>query len=158
MNRPGFYRNHPALIVACILFAGLLIALPARAEGPSISVIKSPTCGCCSAWLEHLKANGFTVTSENVNDLYERKDKMKIPAALQSCHTGIVGGYIIEGHVPAADIHRLLNEKPKALGIAVAGMPLGSPGMDMSPTKDPYKVILFTEGGKQTVWNEYKGN
>jgi hypothetical protein len=138
--------------------AALAVAAQAQSAGPRISVIKSKTCGCCGMWLEHLKQNGFTVTSEDVEDLYERKDKMKIPAELQSCHTGVVEGYLIEGHVPAADILRLLKEKPKALGIAVPGMPTGSPGMEMGSKKDAFKVILFTEDGKQTVWNEYKGN
>jgi len=140
------------------LLAFSVLAVAARAENPTISVIKSKTCGCCSMWLEHLKANGFTVKAEDVDDLYERKDKLKIPSALQSCHTGIVDGYVIEGHVPAEDITRLLKEKPKALGLAVPGMPTGAPGMEMGGKKDAYNVILFTEDGKTSLWHAYPGN
>jgi hypothetical protein len=145
-------------IVPAVMLVMAAAVVAARAEGPTISVIKSKTCGCCSMWLEHLKANGFTVKAEDVEDLYERKDKLKIPSELQSCHTGVVDGYIIEGHVPAEDIVRLLKEKPKALGLAVPGMPMGSPGMDMGSKKDAFKVVLFTEDGKTSLWHEYPGN
>ena len=145
-------------VLVLVILVVSALALAARAENPTISVIKSKTCGCCSLWLEHLKAKGFTVKAEDVDDLYERKDKLKIPSELQSCHTGIVEGYVIEGHVPAEDIVRLLKEKPKALGLAVPGMPMGSPGMDMGAKKDAYNVILFTEDGKTSLWHAYPGN
>jgi hypothetical protein len=145
------------ILVLAIFFISAL-ALAARAENPTISVIKSKTCGCCSMWLEHLKANGFTVKAQDVDDLYERKEKLKIPTELQSCHTGVVEGYVIEGHVPAEDIVRLLKEKPKALGLAVPGMPMGAPGMEMGGKKNAYNVILFTEDGKTSLWHAYTGD
>jgi hypothetical protein len=146
------------IVIPAIFFLMSTFMVTAHSEGPKIHVIKSSTCGCCSMWLEHLKTTGFTVTAEDVDDLYERKDKLKIPAELQSCHTGIVGGYVIEGHVPAEDILRLLKEKPKAIGIAAPGMPMGAPGMEMGGKKDAFNVILFTEDGKQSVWAKHAGN
>ncbi|MSO20595.1 MAG: DUF411 domain-containing protein [Acidobacteria bacterium] len=149
-------RLRTILPVLIILLATMSVA--ARAADPEITVYKSKSCGCCSVWLDHLRTNGFQVTAHDVDDLDERKDKAKIPAELRSCHFGIVEVYAIEGHVPAADIHRLLKEKPKALGLAVPGMPMGSPGMDMGSKKDAFKVLLFTMDGKTSVWQAYDGN
>lgn len=158
MGPMSISRRKFAASTVALLGATLLTRVSRAEGGPKMSVIKSASCGCCGMWVEHMKTNGFDLTVENVEDLYERKDKLKIPAELQSCHTGIVDGYIVEGHVPAADVQRLLKERPKALGIAVPGMPTGAPGMEMGSKKDAFKVILFTADGKQSVWNEYKGN
>src|SRR5262245_14270167 len=100
---------------------------------PTVEVYKSPTCGCCSLWVAHLQANGFTVrTSDRDNDdLAAFKATHGVPSAAQSCHTALVNGYVIEGHVPAADVQRLLKERPAVVGIAVPGMPIGSPGMEV---------------------------
>ena len=116
-----------------------------------ILVYKSPTCGCCTAWVDHLNASGFEVTARNVADVSPIKERYGIPARLASCHTGVVGGYAIEGHVPAADIQRLLREKPKGVGLAVPGMPVGSPGME-GARKDRFDVMLVEEGGASRVY------
>lgn len=125
------------------------------AARPTITVYKTAQCGCCQAWVDHLKANGFTVKAINVEDPGAYRDKAGIPRELGSCHTGIVNGYAIEGHVPAADIKRLLAEKPKARGLAVPGMPLGSPGMEAGPRKDPFDVLLVDAAGRDAVFKHY---
>ena len=106
-------------------------AAPAKT---AVAVYKTPTCGCCGKWVEHMQANGFATTVTDLPDLAETKAKHGVPVSLQSCHTSVVGGYVIEGHVPAEDIRRLLREKPAILGLAAPGMPAGSPGMDV-PTR-----------------------
>ena len=126
----------------------LLGATPAATK---IVVYKSPTCGCCTAWVDHLKASGFEVTARDVADVAPIKARYGIPTRLASCHTGLVGAYAIEGHVPAADIQRLLSQKPKAVGLAVPGMPMGSPGME-GPRKDRYDVLLVQAGGATKVF------
>lgn len=138
-----------------IVLAGALgLPLAASAALPAIDVYKSAQCGCCSEWVKHLKANGFTVNAVNVENPSDYRQKAGIPSQLGSCHTGMVGGYGIEGHVPAADIKRLLAEKPKARGLAVPAMPLGSPGME-GPRKDPYDVLLVGTNGSFTVYKHY---
>jgi hypothetical protein len=117
-----------------------------------VQVFKEATCGCCSVWVEHLRRNGFAATSENVADMQTVKDIYKVPAQTRSCHTALVGGYVIEGHVPAAEIHRLLKEKPKVAGLAVPGMPIGSPGME-GPNGRPYDVLTFEKTGKIAVFS-----
>jgi hypothetical protein len=114
-----------------------------RAEsGPTIEVFKSPTCGCCRLWVEHLQASGFAVKVEDVADLSQVKAIAGVPGHLAACHTALVEGYVVEGHAPALAIQRLLDERPEAQGIAVPGMPAGSPGMpDANPER--YDVILF---------------
>lgn len=143
--------KHLSLAIAAFLITIGLMLGSAKASS-SIEVYKSPTCGCCEKWVEHLKENGFTVTVHNDPQIMPIKKKQGVPEGLQSCHTAIVDGYTIEGHVPATDIKRLLTEKPKAKGLAVGGMPLGSPGMEMDDRKEPYNVILFDEAGKQTIF------
>lgn len=131
-----------------------LLAAPSTA--PVVEVYKSEWCGCCEAWIDHLKANGFTVKAKNVRDTGEYRKKFGIPNDLGSCHTGVVQGYGIEGHVPAADIKRLLVERPKAKGLAVPSMPLGSPGME-GPRNDPYDVLLVKADGNFSVYHHYTG-
>jgi hypothetical protein len=124
------------------------------AQGPKpvpVTVYKSPTCGCCGKWVEIMRANGFDVTVTDMPDVAPMKDKQGVPAALRSCHTAIVGGYAIEGHVPPDLVKKLLKEKPTAAGIAVPGMPMGSPGME-GATKDSYNVVLFDKTGKTSVY------
>ena len=124
-----------------------------HADPVSITVYKSPTCGCCKTWVEHLRKEGFDVTAKDVDDMAALKTKLGVPASLGSCHTGIVGAYIIEGHVPGADIRKLLTEKPKIAGLAVPGMPVGSPGMEMpGVAADKYDVIAFAKDGKHRVF------
>lgn len=119
-----------------------------QAAAATLEVFKSPYCGCCGAWVEHVRAAGFTVKVTEVEDMANFGRQLGVPEKLRSCHTTKAGRYLIEGHVPAADIKRLLKEKPDAIGIAVAGMPAGSPGMDQGPEKEPYKTILFTAKGE----------
>jgi hypothetical protein len=110
-----------------------------------VTVYKSPTCSCCSKWVEHMTAAGFKVTAHDTSDMQAVKTKLGVPEAMASCHTSVINGYIIEGHVPAADIERLLRDKPKVAGLAVPGMVTGSPGMEGSRS-DPYNVISFGDG------------
>lgn len=144
------------------LLQTLLIAvLPApelarAAVAPLVEVYKTEGCGCCEGWIEHLKANGFAVKTRNVGDTGAYRQKFGILNDLGSCHTGIVQRYALEGHVPAAEVKRLLAEKPKAIGLAVPSMPLGSPGME-GPRKDPYDVFLVKADGSISVYERYSG-
>jgi len=121
---------------------------------PQITVYKSPTCGCCKKWIKHLEQNGFDVQAHNSRDMFSVKQQMGITRDIQSCHTGEVNGYFIEGHVPADDIKRLIKEKPKAAGLTVPGMPMGSPGMEGN-RKDAYSVLLISGDGKQEVFSKH---
>lgn len=145
-----------AILLKTIMAGALALPLLASAVTPVIEVYKSATCGCCTAWVEHLKANGFTTKVKNVDDTSDYRAKFGMPQALGSCHTAMVQGYVIEGHVPAADIKRLLAEKPKAVGLAVPSMPLGSPGME-GPRKDPYDVLLVQANGNYSSYQHYSG-
>ena len=133
-------------------------ALPVAAAVPEIVVFKSPTCGCCEDWITHLRASGFTVKVNDVGNAGARR-RLGIPQQLGSCHTGEVGGYAVEGHVPAREILRLLQERPAAAGIAVPGMPIGSPGMDgpaYGNRRDPYDVLLVARDGSTRVLQSYR--
>lgn len=124
------------------------------AEAPrEVVVYRSPTCGCCAAWAEHLEAAGFEVEVRDTNDLGRVKAAAGVPARLQSCHTATVGDYVVEGHVPADAIVRLLNERPDVRGLAVPGMPIGSPGMEQGDRKDPYDILAFDEEGRTEVYD-----
>ena len=123
---------------------------------PVVTVFKSPSCGCCGAWINHMEANGFMVEAENVADPVAVKQERSVPQELYSCHTAVVDGYTIEGHVPAAEIERLLAERPDIAGLAVAGMPIGSPGMETEGVANqPYDVIAFDEAGNMEVYASY---
>ena len=148
MKRRGLVRGALAVVV-------LAAANGASAAGPSIEVWKSPSCGCCAEWVKHLQANGFAVKVNDTGNSAARA-RLGMPAKLGSCHTALVGGYALEGHVPAADIQRLLAQKPNALGVAVPGMPVGSPGMEIGNDRDPYDVLLVARDGSTTVFNTYR--
>lgn len=138
------------------LLIALLWPAPALAEHlPTVTVWKSPTCGCCGSWVEHMRAAGFEVTTKNVEDMQSVKQQLGMPETLQSCHTALVGGYLIEGHVPAEDVKRLIAEKRAVKGLAVPGMPSGSPGME-DGYKDPYSVLSFDGAGKTEVFSDYR--
>lgn len=119
---------------------------------PVVKVWKSPLCGCCGAWVDHLREAGFRVEVEDIDDVTPVKRELGVADHLMSCHTGLVEGYALEGHVPAADILRLLEERPEAAGLAVPGMPVGSPGMEMGDQRDPYQVLAFERSGRTSVW------
>jgi hypothetical protein len=127
---------------------------PQKPSATAMAVYKSPTCGCCSAWIEHVRARGLQVDANNVSDsqLNVIAIQSGVPGDLVTCHTAKVGGYIVEGHVPVEDILRMLKEKPAIAGIAVAGMPLGSPGMEQGGVKQPFSTMAFTKDGKTTVF------
>ena len=129
------------------------ITLAAQQQQPTIDVYKSATCGCCSKWVEHLKGNGFTVRTTNRENLAEFKASKGVPRRVQSCHTAVVNGYVIEGHVPASDVQRLLKERPAIVGLAVPGMPIGSPGMEVAGRKvQPFDVLAFDKDGQTRVF------
>jgi hypothetical protein len=140
-------------LIQAALCTTALAAFPAWAQSalPSVTVYKSPACGCCGEWVKHVQANGFRVDVKDVEDVTPIKQRFGVPEALGSCHTATVGGYVVEGHVPAGDIKRLLREKPSAVGLAVPGMPIGSPGMEQGKP-EPYSTLLFDERGRTTVF------
>jgi hypothetical protein len=132
-----------------LAFCGLLAA--GSAQAAEVIVYKSPTCGCCGKWMEHLRDNGFEVKSRDVENVTPYKIRYGVSPDLASCHTAVVEGYAIEGHVPASDIRRLLRERPKVKGLAVPGMPQGSPGME-GPNPQRYEVLTFDEQGNTKVF------
>jgi hypothetical protein len=144
MNRKQFLST---LFVAPLLAA-------CSAEELRMVVYKSPTCGCCGEWIKHLTSNGFVVEIHETNDIVEYGRSVGVPDELRSCHTGQIDGYVIEGHVPAADIKRMLAERPAGKGLAVPGMPMGSPGMEGAYT-EPYSVLLFDAAGRSQVFQNY---
>lgn len=143
---------------AQLLFASLLFSAAAQAaEPPTIDVYRDPHCGCCGAWSEHLQANGFKVKEHIEADMSAVKTRLGVPPRLASCHTGVLNGQFIEGHVPASDIHKL-SQQPQLAGIAVPGMPAGSPGMEMGDRQDAYLVIGLDRQGQEQVISSYPGN
>lgn len=171
--RPGV-EGHEApsrrqFLSVALQAAGLLVALPLIARQahaqprpssqpagshtalPAMTVYKDAECGCCKEWVKHVQKAGFVVTAYDMPDMNAVKTRFGVPGALQSCHTAVVGAYVLEGHVPADLVARLVREKPAALGLAVPGMPQGSPGME-GPDKDKYDVVLFERSGKTRVY------
>lgn len=143
-----------SLRLLCLLLALAASGAVFAQSALGISVYKNRYCGCCHEWIAHLQKNGFKVTANDVPDTAPVRGKLGMPAELGSCHTAVIGGYVIEGHVPAADIKRLLKEKPKAVGLAVPGMPAGSPGME-SPNPEPYDTLLVMKDGSTTVFAKH---
>jgi len=125
-------------------------------SGTPIEIWKTPTCGCCKLWVDHMRAAGFRPTVHDLNDVSPIKRKLGVPSALESCHTAVVGGYTIEGHVPADVVRQALKERPKIAGLAVPGMPMGSPGMEQGALVDPYDVVAFDKTGKMTVFASHR--
>lgn len=136
-----------------LLGAALTLASMA-ASAASLEVYKSPTCGCCIKWVEHMRENGFDVKVHETQNLQPIKEKAGLRAGLGSCHTAFIDGYTIEGHVPAKEVKRLLEERPEAVGLTVPAMPTGSPGMEMGDRQDPYQVLLFDDKGTK-VYAQY---
>ena len=159
------------LLVCVAVFAGRSLEEPRSTERvstteprgadpalPIVEVYKSPTCGCCSKWVDHLRDAGFEVRTTEMRDLADLKASHGIPRHLESCHTALVAGYVLEGHVPATDIQRLLLERPAVRGLAVPGMPIGSPGMELPGRKaEPYEVVAFDDAGRTEVFATHGG-
>ncbi len=156
-------RRKPSRRRAMALLGGAVVAVGAAvawgtgvlstgtANAAEITVYKSPYCGCCGKWIEHMRANGVAVNLREVEDVDPVKELYGVPPALASCHTAVVDGYVVEGHVPADLIKRLLAERPEARGLAVPGMPAGSPGME-GAGREPYDVFIFDDRGKIAVY------
>jgi hypothetical protein len=146
-------------LAAAAVIVGAGFQLTAMAQATTVQVWKDPNCGCCHLWIEHLQSSGFKVEVRDVGNAAARK-RLGMPEKLGSCHTATVSGYVIEGHVPAVDIHRLLKERPVALGLSVPGMPIGSPGMDgpeYKGRKDAFDVWLVQKDGTAKSFQRYPG-
>ena len=143
-----------AAVMALLGMAGSSLAAQ-RNGGTVVEVYKTPTCGCCHLWVQHLEKNGFKTRVTDMESLGEVKKKHGVPARVTSCHTAVVNGYVLEGHVPAADVKRLLSEKPAVAGLGVPGMPIGSPGMEYGTTVQRYDVLSFDKTGQTKVFSSY---
>ncbi len=151
MSRSFSRREFLTRGVAAAAAAAAVPALLGARSGTSMVVYKDPNCGCCTSWVTLMRSAGFDISVRDTADVQSVKQRYRVPSALASCHTALVGGYVIEGHVPADLINRLLKDKPKVLGLAVPGMPVGSPGME-GGTKQAYDVVTFDAAGKTTVY------
>jgi hypothetical protein len=151
-------RAGRAVAILAVFFAlgwAGTIWVAAQSARPQMTVYKSPTCGCCSKWIEHMQANGFDVKAVDVDDIDKVKRERGIPADAASCHTGIVNGYLVEGHVPADAVQKMLKEKPAIAGIAVPGMPMGSPGMEVpGGRKESFNIVSFAKTGKTALYQK----
>lgn len=155
LSRRRLLRAATALPLAGL--AGVVMARNAPTALPVLQVWKDPNCGCCQDWVDYLKADGFVVQVFDTGNTAVRR-RLGLPDRYGSCHTGLIGGYVIEGHVNAREIRRLLAEKPQAIGLAVPGMPVGSPGMDgavYGDRRDPYDVVLVLKDGSSRVYQSY---
>ncbi len=152
----GPISRREALIELSTAALGLTVfARTATAQKKTpIVVYKDPSCGCCGNWIKHMEANGFKVSVTDTSDVVGIKKRYQVGKPLQSCHTAIVGGYVVEGHVPAGDVRRLLKEKPKVIGLTIPGMPQSAPGMDVKPFQ-PYDVLSFDDAGKTAVFAKH---
>ncbi|MEO8443870.1 MAG: DUF411 domain-containing protein, partial [Gammaproteobacteria bacterium] len=146
-----FSRITRGFLLALLLVAAPGFAAEPAAMQPVVKVWKTPTCGCCGKWVKHLQASGFRVEVTDLPSVDGVRAANGVPARLSACHTAVVGGYVIEGHVPASDVRRLLAEKPGILGLSAPGMPAGSPGMDV-PGSPAYDVISFDKDGRTAVY------
>lgn len=153
MMRAISWVRLPAILLFAAASIGAAAQTPPAAAAP-VAVFKSATCGCCAKWNDHMRTAGFTVNSTDLPDVAVVKDKHGVPAPLRSCHTAVVDGYVIEGHVPADVIKKLLRERPAVVGIAVPGMPMGSPGMEgpAGSRVDAYNVMSFDKSGATKVY------
>ncbi|MBS0312134.1 MAG: DUF411 domain-containing protein [Proteobacteria bacterium] len=138
-----------------LLVGSFSVSALAASEAPTVDVYKSPSCGCCGKWVDHMRANGFNVRSHDTHDVAQHKYRLGVPYGYGSCHTAEVNGYLVEGHVPARDVRRLLKEQPKARGLAVPAMPMGSPGMEQGNRKDHYDVLLVNQDGTTQTYTRY---
>lgn len=153
VSRRRLLRGPLALAAAALLSHPLLSQ--AATPRPQITVWKTPYCGCCKEWVKHLQTNGFDVVSHDVKETATKRKELGLPVQYGSCHTASLDGYVLEGHVPAREIRRLLKERPAALGLAVPGMPVGSPGMEVGTEVDAYDVVLVNRDGTSRVYQKY---
>jgi hypothetical protein len=142
------------LLVTAMLMIGLAASLPAYSAGETVEVVKSPYCDCCGKWVEHMRKAGFRMNVTEVDDVIAQRESLHMPPSVASCHTSKVGKYVLEGHIPAEDIQRLLTEQPAALGLAVPSMPPGSPGME-GPQSIPYDTLLVKKDGSTSVFAKH---
>jgi len=155
VKKNGLLRRCLAML-AIASIALLAAGMPriAAANGPEMQVFKTPWCGCCAEWVDHMRSAGFSVQVTDLEDMTPAKAHFGVADDLQACHTAVVDGYVVEGHVPAPDVLRLLSERPRATGVAVPGMPAGSPGMEQGNRKDRYDVILFSSDSR-SIYSRY---
>lgn len=146
-------KNTVRALLAKSILVSAFLGVAANAAATTVDVYKSSTCKCCAKWVDHMRANGFTVNTHDVGNK-EARERAGISTKLGSCHTALVDGYAIEGHVPAQDVKRLLNERPRAIGLTAPGMPHGSPGME-GARSDPYDVLLIDKQGDTTVYSRH---
>ena len=144
----------PLALMGAAFLGNPLLSLARSDDGP-VTVWKTPNCGCCKEWVTHLRSNGFKVATNDVKDTAAIRQKLGLPVKFASCHTAQFGGYVLEGHVPAQEVRRLMREKPKAIGLAVPGMPVGSPGMEVDGNRDAYDVLLVLADGSSRVYQSY---
>ena len=146
-----------ALLATVVALGGGALYADGRQPSPAaveMHVYKTPTCGCCGKWVEHMKTAGFAVTVTDTVDLSPIKQRLGVPRSMSSCHTAVVNGYVVEGHVPATTVQKLLKERPAIVGIAAPGMPAGSPGME-GPVKQRYDVVTFDRSGQSRVFTSH---
>ena len=155
MRRKNVYQL-TAIFIALAVLSVMLWPLIKSDSGPKVVVYKSPTCGCCTKWVSYLRNNGFNVTQIDTQNIKTVKKNQGIPPTLESCHTAIVDGYVVEGHVPAKEIRRMLEEKPSIKGLTVPGMPIGSPGMEQGARKQPYDVVAIDVDGSTAIYESYR--
>ena len=141
--------------LAGVMALGQFSSVLAASPKDRIKVWKTPDCGCCKEWVSHLRGNGFEVVTYDVKDTAPTRQKLGLAGEFRACHTGLLGTYVLEGHVPAREVRRLLREKPQALGLAVPGMPAGSPGMEIGTARDAYDVLLILKDGNSRVYQSY---
>lgn len=158
MNKPAMVSRRDLLSAGAAATLMLAAGGAGAAPLPKMQVWKDPGCGCCKDWIKALQKDGFTIDAHDSGNTAARK-RLNLPDKYGSCHTAQIGGYVVEGHVPAKDIRRLLKEKPDAVGIAAPGMPVGSPGMDgpeYKGRKDPHDVVLVLKDGSARIWASYR--
>ena len=142
-------------LLPALLAFGLNVHAEEAAKPPEMTVYRSPTCGCCGKWIEHVKSHNISIKDVISDDMDAIKQKYGVPEKLASCHTAVIDGYVVEGHVPAEDIYKLMHDKPKVVGISAPGMPMGSPGMEMGGRQDHFQVVSFDKDGNVAVFAEH---
>ncbi|MFB6229882.1 MAG: DUF411 domain-containing protein [Salinibacter sp.] len=157
---PSYQSHAKAFVLGTLLaLAGLggyfWLGPSSSASESTVTVYKSPTCNCCSEWVTHMREQGFSVEVESRVNVQPVKKQVGVPSPLAACHTAVVDGYVVEGHVPAQDVKRLLRETPEVRGLSVPGMPVGSPGMERGGRREPYEVLAFTAAGDTSVFAQY---